>query len=635
MAESSKAATFSVVLDDEVSGSADKAAESVEQLRARMATGEKAVKDMSAALRRLKGSTDEVKSAKDQLKAKINAEKDAISAAQIATFKHKDATGKLATAKQALSKVVGFLKEKFGGLKQGTDESSGGMGLAKIAALGLAAAFAAVVAASVGALIAFGKFIITGANAARSTGLLREAVAGNAKDAEALGSQVDALAMKVPMAKDAINELANSLVKGGVRGQTFVDTLNAVGQATSALGDEAGNKLKALIERGRIGQNFSVGNDQSEDLRGTGLQRDDVAAALAKNMNVGIDKAREALAEGRVKLADGAAAMKDAVEKKFGGLNLRKMLDLNVIAQKLHERFDAMTAGVNLEPLLQGFSDLAELFGENTVAGAGLKQIVTVFGGEMVKGFAKGIPLAKQFFKGLVIGALQAGIMFLTLRNWLKKTFGDNETLKGLFSLESALKAGALVAGVLVVGVAALGLALGVVLGALASVGGAFQYLADAGLKFGEWIRNVNWAELGTNIVDGLLDGIKSGADKLIGGVKSLAARIKGGFKDALGIHSPSKVFAGYGANTAEGFAQGVEAGTPAAAKSLDEMAARPSSGGAGSGGARGGVTVHMPINITVSGPDAAKQITDPGFLAQLTKALEDVLIGAGIPVRA
>ncbi len=476
MAESSKAATFSVVLDDEVSGSADKAAESVEQLRARMATGEKAVKDMAAALRRLKGSTDEVKSAKDQLKAKINAEKDAISAAQIATFKHKDATGKLASAKQALSKVVGFLKEKLGGLKQGTDESSGGMGLAKIAALGLAAAFAAVVAASVGALVAFGRFILMGANAARSTGLMREAVAGNAKDAEALGSQVDALAAKVPMAKDAINELANSLVKGGVRGQTFVDTLNAVGQATSALGDEAGNKLKALIERGRVGQNFSIGSDTgSEDLRGTGVQRDDVAAALAKNMKIGVDKAREALAEGRVKLADGAAALKDAVEKKFGGLNLRKMLDLNVISQKLHERFDALTNGVNLEPLLQGFSDLAGLFDENTVAGAGLKEIVTVFGGEMVKGFAKGIPLAKQFFKGLVIGALQAGIMFLTLRNWLKKTFGDNETLKGLFTLQNALKAGALVAGVLVVGIAALGVALGVVLGALATVGGAFE----------------------------------------------------------------------------------------------------------------------------------------------------------------
>ncbi len=42
-----------------------------------------------------------------------------------------------------------------------------------------------------------------------------------------------------------------------------------------------------------------------------------------------------------------------------------------------------------------------------------------------------------------------------------------------------------------------------------------------------------------------------------------------------------------------------------------------------------------MPITIQVSGPDAAKQITDPSFLAQLTKALEDVLIGAGIPVRA
>ncbi len=62
-------------------------------------------------------------------------------------------------------------------------------------------------------------------------------------------------------------------------------------------------------------------------------------------------------------------------------------------------------------------------------------------------------------------------------------------------------------------------------------------------------------------------------------------------------------------------------------------MAGAPSGGGAGGG--RGSITISMPITIQVSGPDAAKQITDPGFLAQLTQALEGVLLGAGIPVHA
>jgi hypothetical protein len=39
-----------------------------------------------------------------------------------------------------------------------------------------------------------------------------------------------------------------------------------------------------------------------------------------------------------------------------------------------------------------------------------------------------------------------------------------------------------------------------------------------------------------------------------------------------LGIHSPSKVFAEIGDNTAQGYAQGVEAGTPEAQGSLSTM---------------------------------------------------------------
>jgi hypothetical protein len=45
-------------------------------------------------------------------------------------------------------------------------------------------------------------------------------------------------------------------------------------------------------------------------------------------MHVGVEQAKQALFEGRVKLADGAAALRAAVEKKFGGVNLRQMLSL-------------------------------------------------------------------------------------------------------------------------------------------------------------------------------------------------------------------------------------------------------------------------------------------------------------------
>jgi hypothetical protein len=634
MAGNSQEAQFSIRLDDQVSDPAEDAAQSVDDLRDRILKSENAVKAMSQTLRRLKGTTDDVKKAKDQLKARINAEKDAASKAQVALLNNKEATGRLATAKKLLSGVVSSLKERFSGLVSGQKVSEAGMGALKFAAVGLAAALAAVALATAGGLVALGKFIIEGANAARSANLLREAASGSAANAVALGSQVDALARKLPTAKSELNDLAVSLAKSGIQGQTLVDTFNAVGQASAAMGDEAGNKLKALVDRGRLTQRFSLGSDLgSEDLRGTGVQRDDVAKALAERMKVGVDQARLALAEGRVKLGDGAAALKDAVEKKFGGLNLRKMMSLEVIGEKIKERLQALTSGVNLEPLLKAFSSLADLFDESSVSGAGLKTLVTVLGENLVGALVKGAPLAKQFFKGLVIGALQATIMFLQLRNSLIKTFGGNETLKGLFSLQNALKAGQILAGTLIVGLAVIAAGVGAVVAGLAALGGAIQVATDFGISFGETLRNIDWANLGASIVDGLLGGLKSAGSKLVNGAKDLAESVKGGFKDALGIHSPSKVFEGYGKNTVEGFNRGVEGAAPGGSSSLDSLGDAPKSG-RGAGGPRS-VTVTMPINIQVSGPNAAAQIMDPNFLAQLTKALEQVLAGAGVPLTA
>lgn len=50
-------------------------------------------------------------------------------------------------------------------------------------------------------------------------------------------------------------------------------------------------------------------------------------------------------------------------------------------------------------------------------------------------------------------------------------------------------------------------------------------------------------AEIGSNIVSGIWNGISSGWDWLTGKVKSLAKSLLDGAKDALGIHSPSRLF--------------------------------------------------------------------------------------------
>lgn len=65
------------------------------------------------------------------------------------------------------------------------------------------------------------------------------------------------------------------------------------------------------------------------------------------------------------------------------------------------------------------------------------------------------------------------------------------------------------------------------------------------------------FGEVGKNIVSGLWEGIKSGWEWLTTKVQELADKLVDGVKGVLGIHSPSKVFAGIGHFMAEGLDEG------------------------------------------------------------------------------
>src|SRR5260221_299070 len=156
------------------------------------------------------------------------------------------------------------------------------------------------------------------------------------------GVSYDKLA-EVPKAKTALNDLAISLDKSTrgtfLQGQVLVDTYNAVAQAQAAAGDETANKVREVLERGKL--TGLVGINPME-LIGSGIDFGDISSALAGQMHVSVQDAQNALLQGRVKLSDAAEAMRTAVEARFGKLNLAKMLSLDVLEQKFHENLAAL-----------------------------------------------------------------------------------------------------------------------------------------------------------------------------------------------------------------------------------------------------------------------------------------------------
>ena len=74
--------------------------------------------------------------------------------------------------------------------------------------------------------------------------------------------------------------------------------------------------------------------------------------------------------------------------------------------------------------------------------------------------------------------------------------------------------------------------------------------------------KGINWAELGKNIIDGIINGIKNAASSLMGVLQDMASQALDAVKDKLGIKSPSRVFRDQvGKQIPAGMAQGVEDG--------------------------------------------------------------------------
>lgn len=90
-------------------------------------------------------------------------------------------------------------------------------------------------------------------------------------------------------------------------------------------------------------------------------------------------------------------------------------------------------------------------------------------------------------------------------------------------------------------------------------------------------IRQIDLLQIGKDIVDGLVNGIRSKIDDVVNAVKDVAGSITGKIKDVLNIHSPSRVMAELGMFTSQGLAEGMLDGARYVDRASSQIADRAS----------------------------------------------------------
>lgn len=221
----------------------------------------------------------------------------------------------------------------------------------------------------------------------------------------------------------------------------------------------------------------------------------------------------------------------------------------------------------------------------NLLTVAGLRGLATAFGASLVNGIKAAAVAIRAFSLALLanpitwVVAAIAGAAFLVYKYW-RPIAGFFKGLwqglaQGVAPLMGAFNRIAAIAGRIfgpfIGPIKALWNWFKTLTVQVDDAGGAAQKLGiQVGQGIGKaivWVAKLGQSVLqlpgqffnaGADMMAGLLRGIQSRAGAVIDSIKEIGSNIAGSFKSILGIHSPSKVFMGFGANIGQGAALGI-----------------------------------------------------------------------------
>lgn len=116
------------------------------------------------------------------------------------------------------------------------------------------------------------------------------------------------------------------------------------------------------------------------------------------------------------------------------------------------------------------------------------------------------------------------------------------------------------------------------------------------------FLKSINLKQIGKDIMQGLLDGIKDMAGSIADSVKNIGNSIKDGVKNVLDIHSPSRVMRTLGQFTGEGMALGMRDSVAAVKQQASALASAARPNIALTGGAAAGTSSTMNFEGMMAG---------------------------------
>ncbi|MEM9075160.1 MAG: hypothetical protein AAGE52_42070 [Myxococcota bacterium] len=465
-----ESATFDIRLNEDASGAAEDAARALEDLKQEIDEDVAALRQMEQAMQRLKGHTDPSTESIRQLEETIAAQKDKISFAQEqwlelgGTFgKTKvdavDSRGALERLTDEISRAsgpVGQLGVGFGSLRAQL------LGGTVFLVASLAGAMITLAATTAKATFELAKYSVAQSDARRSEALRIEGL--NTLDeqrrrftvgAAEMQRSIDTVSDRTNVGRDALAGYARQLARTGLEGDALTEALEAMGFAAQVQGEEGANRFLNLARSARF----------------TGRSVRDLTADY---------------------------------RARLGPIARREMLSLDNQTDRLRSNISELFSGLRVDSFLGSLNEIGDLFSQSTATGRALKQIVEVLFQPLI-GQAEGvIPVVKEMFQRMVIGAQNAVITFLELRNTLNQVrieFGR--------------------------------------------VGASIDQVFDDSRPEG--------------IIEGLVDGLSGGGTRVFRAMQGIGDQAAAGLRDSLEIRSPSRVFQGFGDDITAGLVAGMD----------------------------------------------------------------------------